>query len=592
MPEATADPRRLTSAILFADVHGYSRLMARNEERTYQRVTQAIRLIRSLIGDYGGAVQHVAGDGILALFESAAGALQFAIAIQRELYKEAVAHSDDEPVAFRIGINVGEVLLGGEANVQGHAVNVAERLQALARPGGICVTDMVQRLASEIIGGRVRRLGLRYLKNIDEPIEVFAVDVTGSEPAASSLAASAPVHLTSPVVAVELLPAQSGSLDDTYLAFVLSEALTRSLARFNWLDVEEARSSGLLGPALTAAPTEPFAGGDYVVAGSVVRVQGRIRLVARLLENPAGRIIWGSGFDLGTGQLSKSPDDLAAIVAARLERQILMAEVTKVLRMPPEHLDARDYTMRAIPLMFNMSRDSLWEAEMLFRAADEVGPPSARNRALRAFATLLRVGQQWASDPSTALEEIDWLTRSAIEHSPTDALALSLRGHAESFIFHRFDRALDCFDRALQNNPAEPFGWGFSAITLSYLGRTREAMERLLRYRELCPLDPYPFFFDTAFALTYALAGNYGKAVEIGRRAVVENPNFYAAYRPLITSLGRIGQIGEARVLLDKLLANEPHFSISWFRSKYPPVPGDQLEPYLEGFRKVGVPAN
>jgi len=594
MPEALiAGPRRQHSAILFADVHGYSRLMARNEERTYQRVTQAIRLIRSLIGDYGGQVQHVAGDGILALFESVARALQFAVAIQREFHNEAVWHSDDDPVAFRIGINLGEVLLGGEANVQGHSVNVAERVQALAQPGGICITDVVQRAAPDIVGSRVRPLGLKYLKNIDEPIEVFAVDVNGTEMTASPLvAAPASLHLSWPVVAVEPFLAKSGSQDETYLALALSESLTQALSKFNWLVVKEDRSLGLVTPVPGSSPTESFAvdAGGYVVAGCILRIQGRLRLVTRLRENPAGRIIWGSGFDLRVGRKVKRLDELAVVLAARLERQIFMAEVAKVWRRPPERLHVRDYVMRAIPLMFKMSKGSLREAEQLLRAADEAQPRSSRNQALRALAALFRIGQQWASDFGTAVEEIDWLTRSAIEYSPTDALALSLRGHVESFVFHRFDRALDCFDRGLQSNPAEPFCWGFSAVTLSYLGRTREAMDRLHRYRELCPLDPYPFYFNTAFTLTYALAGEYHRAVEMGRRVVAENPNYFAAYRPLITSLGRIGQIDEARVLLDKLLANEPQFSIGWFRDKYPPLLGDRLEQYLKGFREVGVP--
>jgi hypothetical protein len=191
----------------------------------------------------------------------------------------------------------------------------------------------------------------------------------------------------------------------------------------------------------------------------------------RLRESPAERIIWGSGLDLGVDRMVKRLDELTAVLAAQLERQIFMAEVAKVWQRPPEHLHGRDYVMRAIPLMFRMSKESLREAEQLLRAADEAQPGSSRNKALRAFAALLRIGQQWAGDPGTAVAEIDWLTRSAIEDSPTDALALSLRGHVESFIFHRFDRALDCFNRGLQSNPAEPFCWGFSAVTLSYLGR-------------------------------------------------------------------------------------------------------------------------
>ena len=157
--EPPAPPRRQQSAILFADVHGYSGLMSRNEVRTYERVNQAVRLIKSLIGDYGGRVEHVAGDGVLALFESAARALHFAVAIQREFRNDVVWHAEDAPIAFRIGINVGDVLVDDDANVQGHSVNVAARIQALARPGGICITEAVQRAVRDIPGLEFRPLG-------------------------------------------------------------------------------------------------------------------------------------------------------------------------------------------------------------------------------------------------------------------------------------------------------------------------------------------------------------------------------------------------------------------------------------------------
>jgi class 3 adenylate cyclase len=240
MPEASsAVPRRQRSAILFADVHGYSRLMAKNEDRTYQRVTQAIRLIRSLIGDYGGHVQHVAGDGILALFESAAQALQFAVAIQREFRNEAVWHGDDEPIAFRIGINVGEVLLGGEANVQGHSVNIAARIQGLAKPGGICVTGAVQRAVRDTFGATMRALGRRTLGNIDEPVDAFAVEIDCPE---LGMAASAEIPQLPELpfltpredawVAVLSLDNTSGDPRDDHLCDGITRDIISNLSRF------------------------------------------------------------------------------------------------------------------------------------------------------------------------------------------------------------------------------------------------------------------------------------------------------------------------------------------------------------------------
>ena len=238
MPEPSfAAPRRQLSAILFADVHGYSRLMAKNEDRTYQRVTQAVRLIRSLIGDYGGHVQHVAGDGVLALFESPAQALQFAVAIQREFRNEAVWQGDgDEPIAFRIGINLGEVLLGGEANVQGHSVNVAARIQALAQPGGICVTEAVQRAVRDTLGIAMRKLGPQSLKNITEPIEVFAIEVNGPPLPVSAELPLAPSELTQPFTeaSVAVLPLANLSEDprNSHLCDGFTGDIITNLSRF------------------------------------------------------------------------------------------------------------------------------------------------------------------------------------------------------------------------------------------------------------------------------------------------------------------------------------------------------------------------
>jgi adenylate cyclase len=579
---------RTPFAILCADVHGYSRLMARNEERTHERVSRSIRFIRSLISAYGGWVANVAGDGLVALFENASQALQFASAIQHE-FRDGIWKANDEPITFRIGINLGRVFFDG-GNVQGHSVNVAARIQTLARPGGICITDVVQRAASDGVAGRIRPLGLKYLKNIDEPVEVFAVDTDGREPEESALVPPAPGS-PHPTVFIETFEAVSGSQDETFLAVAVSESLTQMLSSFNWLGIKEDLRSGPVMQRAGNITTRAIDGnGHYLVGGRIIRAHGNLRLIARLSERPGRRIIWSSGFDVQVGGRFKRLDDLAAVLAARLDRQILAAEVAKVWQKPLDDLDADQYVTRAIPLMFQLSKESLRAAEQLLRAADEGRPRSSRTRAIRAFAALLSIGQQWANDPRVEVQNIDWLTRSAIECSPSDALALSLRGHVESFIFHRFDRALDYFDRAIRCNRSEPFCWAFSAVTLSYLGRTREAMGRLHRYRRLCPFDAYPFYFNTAFTLNYALAGEYDKAVQMGRRVLAENPNYFAAYRPLITSLARTGAVDEARVLLERLLANEPQFSIGWFRSKYPPLPGDRLEHYLKGFREVGLP--
>ena len=231
---ASAVPRRDLSAILFADVHNYSGLMSKDEEGTRNRVTRSINLIKSLIGDYGGRVMNVAGDGVLALFGSASQSLKFAVEIQREFRDDAVWHSEDDPITFRIGINIGEVLVD-DTGVQGHDVNVAARIQALARPGAICVSESVQRVVRDTLGVTMHSMGRQSFKNIPEPVEVFAIEVSGP-----TAAPTVPPPLRSETIepptetSIAILPLESVSGDprDNHVCDGVTGDIITNLSRF------------------------------------------------------------------------------------------------------------------------------------------------------------------------------------------------------------------------------------------------------------------------------------------------------------------------------------------------------------------------
>ena len=191
------EPKRKLSAVVFADVAGYSQLMDKDEQGTAARVGQSMGLFRSLIGDYGGQVANVAGDGVLALFDSATRAVKFAVEIQKEFGHEAVWHPGEDQIAFRIGVNLGEVIYGQE-DIQGHSVNVAARIQALAPPGGICVSEAVYRAVRGEAGIPMSSMGPQRLKNISEPVEVFVVEFQGPQaPPSIPSTASAPCRCSS-----------------------------------------------------------------------------------------------------------------------------------------------------------------------------------------------------------------------------------------------------------------------------------------------------------------------------------------------------------------------------------------------------------
>ncbi|MCG8449921.1 MAG: hypothetical protein MI725_10120 [Pirellulales bacterium] len=331
---------------------------------------------------------------------------------------------------------------------------------------------------------------------------------------------------------------------------------------------------------------------DYLLDGSVLRSGQRIKVTVELIQCATARTIWADQYKGSVHDAVEVEDYIASRIAARLSPRILMAEISRAAHMPPDDTSPHLAVMRAIPLIYRMDRDAFGEADQLLKTAIDNDPMYGSAYAWRGFWQLINIGQQWADDVPVAIEEIEWLTRVATELDPEDAVAFALRGHVESFINHNFQQALACFERALALNPNLPYAWAFSAVTFCYLGDTTEALRRLERYRELAPFDPYPFYFDTAFCMAFAFCGEHEKAASVGRKILSSNPNYYASYRPLIASLGHLDQLDEARGLLKKLLENEPHFTIDWLRTKYPPLPEDMLENYIAGLRKAGVKEN
>jgi len=394
---------------------------------------------------------------------------------------------------------------------------------------------------------------------------------------------------------VAVLPFSDHSLvaRSDHLSESIAQEIVTALSRFRWLKIIGLSATKTLAREGTdALEIGRCLEADYLLTGSTRCWGSQIRIAAELIQRATARTVWADQSSCELASLPEAQCRIAALIAARLERQIRAAETTLAWRTPLDAADARTCVMRAIPLIFDMSKETFGQANTLLQTAIERDPVCASAYAWRAFWQLINIGQQWAKDTNCAVEEIGWLTRVAIERDPEDAYAVALRAHVEAFIHHDYEQALECFDRALKLNPSLGFAWAFSAVTFCYLGKTDEALTRLSQYRQLCPFDPYPFYFNTAYSIAYALSGQYEKAARIGRSAVRENPNYFAAYRPLIASLGHLDQVDEARSYLKKLLANEPHFTIGWLRTKYPPLLAEQFDQYAKGLRRAGVPAN
>lgn len=577
-------PSRQLSAILFADVHGYTRSMSKDEEGTYNRVTRSIGLIRSLIGDYGGRVVHTAGDGLLALFDSSTQALSFAVEIQREFRQEAVWHPDDDPLEFRIGINMGEVLIG-DSDVHGHSVNVAARIQALARPGGICVTEAVRRAVRDALGVPMRSLGRRSLKNVAEPVEVFAIEINGPSTTAVELPSLDQPVQPSTEASIAVLPLHNLSDDarDNHLCDGMTADLITNLSRFHDLLVIARHSAFLF--KNQEVPTEEIGrqlGVRYLLTGGLQRAGSNIRLRVQLIEASSGRVIWAERYNGDLSDVFAFQDDVTDLIAARLAVQISAAERRRMLSEAPPDLRAYGLILRGQDLSLRVAREANLHARRLFEEAADIDPDYARSYAgmSQAFNKAWRF--QWADSSEPSLERAVTLAERAIGLDPSDA-----RGHAAlgaACLYKRqHDESLRAYERAADLNPNDADVLAEFGHSVSCYGETERAVELLQRAMRLNPY--YPDWYLWHLGEAYFDLSDYDAAIQTLNRMRDKSE----AYRLLTASHALVGRMDEASRYAQELMRTQPEFTMEHWRNVPPDRNPEPRERLVEGLLKAGL---
>jgi DNA-binding SARP family transcriptional activator/TolB-like protein len=373
------------------------------------------------------------------------------------------------------------------------------------------------------------------------------------------------------------------------LAFSLSQEVATALARFRWFDV--------IAPiSLRPTPTARFVDEhqlrrmelDYVVDGTLSGNSKCIEISVRLMDLAEhARPVWGECFELPVGELHRLNELVTTRIVARIDPVILFIEGQPKRR---EHYGATGLLLLAIPLIFSMERRKYEEAGRLIGRALEIEPDNAMVAAWAAHWHLFYGGQRWAQNIArTRAIAQDYALR-AMKLDPDNAEALGIYAHICSIVNKDFDTALHYFDRSLRLNPSLAFIWAFSALTYCYIGEPDVALQRLERYRDLAPFDPYFSLFENAFTIAYTFKGDYERAVLVGRRVVTANPDFVAGYKPLIASLGHLERRQEAKPHVDKLLSLEPDFTIERFGQIYPFKKEKDRRRYMQGLRLAGVP--
>jgi len=547
--------RRLVVVVAF-DVVGFSAIVEADEDNALAAWRRLRREIDPLISSGGGRIFKSLGDGLLIEFASPVDATLTALKVQAVVAE--MAPQRDIHFELRCAIHMGEVIVEG-SDLMGDGINIVSRLQQYAPKGGVLVSAAVMDLVGGRIDAPIKDLGALKLRNISRPVHAYMVGA-GRRPKTTPFIDS--FQRRRPSIAVLPFIDQTTEAASSYFGDGLVEEIIAALSCLPELVV------------ISRASTLRYRGGvqdpqrvrrelrvRYMLSGSVRRSGSRVRLSAELADCESGATIWSDRFAGDAADLFELQEELSARVVATIAPQVQEAELRRVLRKRPESLDAYEYVLRGLDLLYRFDDDKFVEALPMFKRAMALDPTYATAHALAAGWHSVRINQGLSPDVKADLQEAERLSKLALSLDRFDPLALSLCGHVRAFLFRDFDHAIELFDRALAANPSSAVAWLRSSATFSYIGEAREARRRADIGLRLSPHDAHVFYNYSVTALAAYAAGDYADAALWARKSAALNPRFTANLRFLAASLAASGQIDEARQAGRDLLRVNPTFS-------------------------------
>ena len=589
--------RRL-AAILAADVVGSCRLMGIDEEGTLAQL-KALRktLFDPKVTDHRGRIVKNTGDGSLVEFASVVDAVRCAVEIQRGMAEQDIDVPPAKRIEFRIGIHVGDIIIEDD-DIFGDGVNIAARLEGIAEPGGVCMSDDAYRQVRGKVEVACDDMGPQPLKNIAEPMRAWRVRLTGQTPSAvqsgSVVSHSQALPLPDkPSVAVLPFTNMSGDPDQDYFADGIVEEIITSLSRFKALFVIARNSSfTYMGRAVDVKQVGRELGVRYVLEGSVRKAANRVRITGQLVDASTGAHLWANRIDGEIGDIFDLQDQVTESVVGAIAPAVEKAEIERAKRKPTESLDAYAIYLRGMAKVYQFaSQEANEEALRLFYRAIELDPDfaSAYGRAASCYARLKADG--WIVVTPKEITEVMRLTQKAIELGRDDAIALAASGWALAFVVRDLGAAAALMDRALVLNSNLAEAWRFSGWVKSWLGEPEAAIERFARAMRLDPLDPRMSGMQSGTAHAHFFAGHFNEAAAWAAMALQDNPNFQPALRIAAASNAMGGHLEQAQQSVARLRKLNPTLLVSNFKDGLGPYQkAENVSRYEEGLRQAGLP--
>jgi len=584
--------RKLT-AILCADVVGYSRLMGADEEATIETLTAYRKVFTSQIKKHRGRVVDAKGDAILAEFASVVDAVNGAVEIQRKLAEQNTSLSDDRRMDFRIGINLGDVIVKDDV-IYGDGVNVAARLESLTEPGGICISRPVYDQVESKLNLECEYLGEQQVKNIAKPVRAYRVLTKPGDAAHRVVRANSkePSRESSEKPSIAVMPFTniSGDPEQEYFADGMVEEIITALSRLNWLFVIARNSTFTYkGRAVKVREVARELGVRYVLEGSVRKGGNRLRIAGQLIDADSGTQMWADRFDGELEDILDLQDKVTDSVIGAIEPKIMKAEIDRSRRKRPENLDAYDLYLRALPHLYKFRPEDNLAALSLLEESIALDPHFAPALANAAWCYEQRVMRRWPTFQEKDIENAGRLARSVMALNTEDANALALSAFTLLITSRDFDVSLKAAERALSIHPnSASVCWTAGWVKL-FCGYPEDALTVFNRSRLLSPFDTLLPYLLNGIAGSNLILGNFTEAAEAGRESVGIIDEIDVVYWFLSAACAYSGLAEEAQRAVTKLVELNPLSSISHFRETLPFKNPDHLEIVLEGFRRAGL---
>jgi len=576
--------KRRLAAILAGDVVGYSRLMGIDEEGTLACLnTHRREFLDPKIVEHNGRVVKRTGDGVLIEFASAVDAMRCAIEIQRGMSERNESEEPDRRIDLRIGIHVGDILFE-EGDMFGDGVNIAARLEGIAEPGGICISDDTFRQVRSKIDVDLTDDGDQSLKNIERPVRVYRAQF--GETAARKVTTPSPSRR--PSIAVLPFQNMSGDPEQEYFGDGMVDEIITGLSRIKGLLVVSRNSTFIY--KNKPVPIKEVAsklGVQYVLEGGVRKSGNHVRVTAQLIDAQTDAHLWAGKYDRLLENVFALQDEITMYVVGAIEPSVRKTEIERVKRQRPNSFDSYDLLLRSQQFVFAGMPKEAAKAIPLLEEALKLEPDYSAAHAYLAWCFHSRYGRG-------GLREEDRLAavqhaRAAIAFGSDDATALAIAALVLAYDGHETNTALKVFDRALELSNCNIFVLCWNAAILAWTGKVELAIERAELALRLGPFDPMRWRANYALAVAYFHSQRYADAAEAARTVIDVNPVYSLPRAFLVAALVKLGRVEEAKAMAKTVLECHPSFTIHG-TALYAELEPAVFRPMADAWCEAGLP--